>query len=30
MAAKTQVKPFTPTQEWLFNLVVKPMSRLNP
>ena len=29
MAARPQVKPFTPTQEKIFHLVVKPMSRLN-
>jgi len=29
MAAKDQAKPFTPTQEKIFNVVVKRMSRLN-
>ena len=29
MATKAHTKPFTPTQEKIFSLVVKPMSRLN-
>jgi F420H(2)-dependent quinone reductase len=30
MTTGTQAKPFTPIQEKLFGIVVKPMSRLNP
>ena len=29
MTSKTQAKPFTPTQEKIFNFITKPMSRLN-
>jgi deazaflavin-dependent oxidoreductase (nitroreductase family) len=29
VASNSQAKPFTPTQEKLFNFVTKPMSRLN-